>query len=243
MGAKREVGHDLYVISSNMGAQANRACVIKAHGVMKKKSMLGRTPEFDLGGKAEMRFYAPLGSNLTGNFCMLFDGKETTPERLEQLAVERCTGVVRDLEVTKSIDYHQSSYLSNSQASAWIDTMVREHADAAAEQGLTNYWFLENFCDKIALDIVTVRNRNLRMTPLTLSEVWAELVKAGYDYKVIHCYTCRTDTEREETHWNVHRKRYVEHCPSCRTALMEYKMPDKCPDCGVDLSALLAPAP
>lgn len=48
------------------------------------------------------------------------------------------------------------------------------------------------------MDIVTIRNRPFRTLP-TLSELITELYAAGFDYKNIHCFFCRSPMESFST--------------------------------------------
>lgn len=235
MGGKKEVGKDIYVISSDGGNKVSNACVLKAHGVLKTKSK--KAVNFDLNGETEMCFFAPTGATLCGNFCTLLDGRDGP---IENLVVERCTGLTPDLYISKSIDYHQTDYVSNTAASAWIDTVVNEDMDDAIEEGVTNYHFLQTFCEKIELDIVTIRNRGWRMSKITLSEVGKTLREAGYNYDKVYCYVCRTNEKDNAGYWNVHYNRWVDDCPNCGVSLPYETIPEKCYECQQDLFALRA---
>jgi hypothetical protein len=203
-----ELGEDFYIFKASNAARTNKL-IISSHGGRKRRADLLTVPPW-----TKLVFYTPDGVELPdpGPSSFMRWGAARYPVH----EINNNPDAVYNYELSKFQGRHNDNRGENyASLQANLDEVATLTADihaqiAEARAALVDYQ-ARNFSAGIAVyqerltmllavrdygaqyDILTVRNRRLRLTPVTLLEVLRTLQRHGHlQYTEIHCLFCRS---------------------------------------------------
>ena len=183
MFVKNELGNKVYVWTQGGGKESQKeGAIISSHG-----GQAIFNGEFSVPDGVTLHFYAPHGYALQDpSLFSVILGKATVNETVKG------PKKFADYKLHKYQGSHGNES-ENYESIGLLGMTDQELIDAGFSRQQ-----LESRDKPLPLDVITIRNRNMRVSPM-LSDVLNLLQTNGWNYKTIHCSFCRCPQMKNET--------------------------------------------